>query len=206
MHTTRVVDWPVTEKLKSTSKLFTVLDSRLNHQATSVCQIFLVGLLLTGNVIAAEAAMLEAIESLDPNDVNPFSLLQRTIELSIEHTRYSANPACSETGAFLSSFPLELREVLKMDAPLRQPFVLRFLLGLSKDACGCVLGWDRSSVETSVVASLQWITGERTSPEHSDSGCTDVDSEIADHGGPTPLVQRIELIKTMVLVPAALER
>ena len=121
----------------------------------AVCSALRAALLMTGNAVLAESAVFEAINSMDHQQLNAETLLQQTIELSIQSV------ACCCDGNDLEvewpGLPVELRNVLEMKAALRHCFVLRVLLGLPEETCAVLLTLTRSEVAAHTCAAMNWL-------------------------------------------------
>jgi hypothetical protein len=120
----------------------------------AVCSALKAALLLTGNAASAECAVLEAISSLNPQNVTAEALLDRTIELSI---RSVASGAGSGLQVDWPDLPIELRNVLEMKPALRNCFVLRVLLGLPEAMCAALLRLHRAHVAARACAAMNWL-------------------------------------------------
>ncbi len=102
---------------------------------------FLVSYLLTGNMEAAEAAVLLALESWKPAIESAECLFLKIVQTaagtSIEGVSFAA----------ASYLPPELQNVLKLAGPLRRSFVLRILAGLPAELCAKLLNVDSRLLE-----------------------------------------------------------
>jgi len=90
---------------------------------------FTLAVLLSGGVDRAEAAMLEAIQQVDPGRCCDRELRKLSLRAAIRAGRDNA-PAGGAPG-----FPVELTRVLRLPAGLRECFVLRVLAGFSSAEC-----------------------------------------------------------------------
>jgi hypothetical protein len=126
--------------------------------SVAVCSALRSALLLTGSAASAESMVLEAIRSLDPQNVIAETLLQRTIELSIQSVACSDG---SDVEIEWPGLPIELRNVLEMKAPLRQCFVLRVLLSLPEEMCAGLLRLSRSEVGSHACAAMNWLAARK---------------------------------------------
>jgi len=97
---------------------------------------FITAILLSSNVKRAEAAVLNGIQSMD---------LDQT-----------ATSACGEEGpddnnyefkAAAALLPAELQRVLQLTRDLRRCFVLRMLVGMSRERCAALLDIDVAQVD-----------------------------------------------------------
>lgn len=95
---------------------------------------FTIALLLTGTVKQAEAAVIEAIRRIDPEQASEEAFLQDCANAAMVRTQRSFpnSDAAAEAAAFL---PHELQRILLLTRDLRRSFVLRVLLRMPADAC-----------------------------------------------------------------------
>src|SRR5260370_30229964 len=91
---------------------------------------FMTAFLLTGSAEGAEAAVLEGLTAMDGNSMPDETLLLGTVAAAIA-TKIAGNRSIN--------LPIELRRVLRLRKDLRQAFVLRVLIGLSREMCARVL-------------------------------------------------------------------
>ena len=111
--------------------LFLELDQALNRS-------FRTTLLLTGNVLLAEAALLHAISATQPEDILGESLLDQIV-ISVIALGARSMPAANEADDSSLFLPHELQQVLRLPADLRNCFVLRILAGFSRERCARLL-------------------------------------------------------------------
>jgi hypothetical protein len=111
--------------------LFLELDQALNRS-------FRTTLLLTGNVLLAEAALLHAISATQPEDILGESLLDQIV-ISVIALSARSMPAENEDDDSSLLLPHELQQVLRLPADLRHCFVLRILVGFSRERCARLL-------------------------------------------------------------------
>jgi hypothetical protein len=112
----------------------------LNHlrNQQTVENAFVVGLLLTANMKEAEDAVVESIDCLNADQASGDQMLLRVIHSSLNMRPEGAGPAGIDE-ASAAALPLDLRPVLYLPRELRECFVLRFLVGFSRDACAWLL-------------------------------------------------------------------
>ena len=91
---------------------------------------FVAGLLLAGNLDAAEAAVLDGIAALEPDAPCGDTLLEETAKSSIR--RRAEFP---ERSAGVSILPLELKRLLLLAPICRDCFILQVLIGLTPATC-----------------------------------------------------------------------
>jgi hypothetical protein len=100
---------------------------------------FITALLITGSVNRAEAAVLESISWLHPDDASGEALLWRAVEASLPSRGEAMEPRQEELEAALSILPSELQCVLYLAADLRYCFVCRVLVDLPREVCASLL-------------------------------------------------------------------
>lgn len=100
---------------------------------SAIGRIFTAAILLTGCMKQAEAAMLEAIRQMDPEQASDQTLLLDCVKASIAPGRQSKALAGDAESAWI--LPPELKPILSLAPDLRHGFVLRILLGLSDEDC-----------------------------------------------------------------------
>ena len=95
---------------------------------------FRTAVLLTGGIRQAETALLEAIGSVDPEQVTDETFLLDCVRASLNPAR-QCEPTIAESEDASSVLAPELKRILLLAPHLRQALVLRVLLGLSDDDC-----------------------------------------------------------------------
>jgi hypothetical protein len=85
-------------------------------------------MLLSGRPALAESAVSDAIEQLDLANASGEELVLASARFAIAAS--VAAPDDAPTG-----LPLELERVLRLPSPLRGSFVLRHMIGLSREEC-----------------------------------------------------------------------
>lgn len=102
---------------------------------SSIEQIYLTALLLTGTSQLAEAALLHGIEAMNDDEPSGNDLLHHAIAAAIAPR--------GDSGAVdlkaAETLPEELQRVLFLAPSLRQSYVLRTLLGWPRDVCARML-------------------------------------------------------------------
>ena len=117
---------------------------------------FLAAHLLTGSIEQAESAILDAIERWDPDDADEVlfhQVLMAAVRKPIEYALFSFDRTASPEAAL----PAELEVVLRLSAPLRQAFVLRILVGLSRDDCAGMLRLSCARVDEFTCTALRCL-------------------------------------------------
>jgi len=122
--------------------------------------------LLTASIQQAESAVLEAIDSFDPDGETEETLFRYVVHAavrsSVEHILPSASNQ-SESAMFL---PVELQAVLNLPPNLRRCFVLRVLVGLSRQICARLLRLDARRVDQYTCAALQCLAASTQDVPH----------------------------------------
>ena len=113
---------------------------------------FRIAHLLTASVARSESAVMEAIDSFEPDLDSHEDLLRGTIRAAIQRPP-------SQLQAIDSFLQSELRAVLSLPTELRQCFVLRFLVRLPVPACARLLRLNAAAVNDRTCAALQRLTG-----------------------------------------------
>jgi hypothetical protein len=99
---------------------------------------FITAVLLTGSAERAEAAVLEGIKIMERGNVSDEALLlQGTLSASIAARADGGRVEEQEHASSL--LPVELRRVLRLLPDFRRGFVLRVLIGLSREVCARML-------------------------------------------------------------------
>jgi hypothetical protein len=112
------------------------MDRRLEG-ATS--RAFLAAHLLTASAQQAESAVLEAIDSWDPDGDTEEALFQRVLKIALRRQSGPAPLSSNLPEAGASLLPPELEAVLRLAPPLRCCFVLRVLAGFSRQVSAQLL-------------------------------------------------------------------
>jgi hypothetical protein len=100
---------------------------------------FLTALLLTGSVERAEAAILEGNTKMDLDNASEEALFREAVNAAIKPQSETSKQPPEELERASSMLPFELRRVLHLPPALRHCFVLRFLVGLPREACARLL-------------------------------------------------------------------
>jgi hypothetical protein len=104
-----------------------------------------VAVLLTGSTRIAEEVVTRTIDSVDPNTFTSNTLLEGAIRGATECAPSSENAGFAPDEA--EFLPPELHEVAQLPAFVRQPFVLRILLSMSRDSSARLLGLEADAVD-----------------------------------------------------------
>jgi hypothetical protein len=117
--------------------------------------------LLSGDLTEAEDAVADSILSLDTDDFETEGFLMCVLILSIQRSRNSSKRSLRKTGEISVTLPADLQNVLDLSLKLRHCFVLRVLLGLSKETCSQMLQVDDDELEKSVSSAAVELAGVR---------------------------------------------
>jgi len=100
---------------------------------------FLTVLLLTGSAERAEAAILEGNTKMDLDNASGEALFREAVNAAVEPPSITSRQLPEDLERASSMLPFELRSVLHLPPALRHCFVLRFLVGLPREACARLL-------------------------------------------------------------------
>jgi hypothetical protein len=121
---------------------------------------FVAGLLLAGNLDAAEAAVLDGIAALEPDAPCGDTLLELAAKSSIR--RRDEFPERSEA---VSILPLELKRLLLLAPICRDCFILQVLIGLTPATCSGILHLSQQECEDALQRAFQKLPFVETSDE-----------------------------------------
>ncbi|HEX4169623.1 MAG TPA: hypothetical protein VHZ55_29520 [Bryobacteraceae bacterium] len=124
----------------------------------NIAQMFRTALLLTASVERAETALLQAIQSLHPDDSLADGLLRETVRASTRASVGLPEQQEEELKQASSMVPCELQHVLRLPRDLRLCFVLRFLVGLSRRVCARLLHVKLSQIDEDTFAALRQLS------------------------------------------------
>lgn len=114
--------------------------------------------LLTASVHQAESAVLRAIGSFDPDGDSEETFFQSVMHAAVQGAVEARLPLASNQSASTGLFvPAELQSVLDLSQDLRRCFVLRILVGMSRQACARLLGLNLRSVDQHTCVALQCL-------------------------------------------------
>jgi NTP pyrophosphatase (non-canonical NTP hydrolase) len=131
----------------------TLMQSKTEKELTEVLdRVFLVALLITGNMDGAEEAVLDGIAALD-DTMSSDGFLLATLKSAIE----MGEQRSGETEDIFPSVPLELRRILLLNPDLRACFVVRVLLGMPSETCSEVLQIPTQKIGHSVSDAMQQL-------------------------------------------------
>ena len=114
-----------------------------------VSRTFVTAYLLTGRVDLAERPTLEAIDAWKPEIESGEALFRHGVTSALRDGRRRDAPDLKKTRDDVAHLclPAEFQAVLDLRPTLRQAFVLRFLVGFSRDECAGLLGLSAERVE-----------------------------------------------------------
>lgn len=112
---------------------------------------FLAALLITGNMDAAEDAVLDGIAAVDGTMSS--DLLPAMLKSAIERGQHRSG----EIEDIVPSLPLELRRILLLNPDVRACFVVRVLLGMPSETCSEVLRIPKPELGRSVSDAMQQL-------------------------------------------------
>jgi len=119
---------------------------------------FITALLLTGSAERAEAAVFEGIQVMERGKVSDETLLlQGTMSASI--AARANGPRAEEQEYASSLLPVELRRVLRLLPDFRRGFVLRVLVGLSREVCARMLQTEIQHIDELVYVAARALAG-----------------------------------------------
>ena len=108
--------------------------------------------LLTGSPEQAEQAVLEGIDSWNPDEEPEEALFDRVVEAAVRPSVQQIPSAADD-----QHLPRELRPILKLAPQPRSCFVLRILLGLPSKVCGRLLGLDSDRADEYTIEALECL-------------------------------------------------
>jgi hypothetical protein len=116
--------------------------------------------LLTASVHQAESAVLKAIDSIDPDGDSEETLFGSTMHAAVGPVEHKLQSTPNQPASTGSSVPIELQGVLNLSKDLRRCFVLRVLVGMSRQACARLLRLNARRVDQYTCAALQCLSRE----------------------------------------------
>ena len=125
---------------------------------STISQAFTALTLFTRSSGRAEEALLQAIQTLDPIEVDSRTFVLRAIEQAVTMPEDKVL-VLGEQEEMSLDFPPELQIVFGMPANLRHCFVLRVLLRVSADRCAAILGRQIDEVNESTSAAILFLAG-----------------------------------------------
>jgi hypothetical protein len=127
----------------------------------AACSAFVAAYLLTADVTRAESAVLKSIGLMNAATPSGEELFQGAVNAATERDESTARCTEEPEPAF-SKLPSELQRVLQLAHRPRQCFVLRMLIGLSRDVCASLLNFSTREVDRWTSAAMVELAGART--------------------------------------------
>jgi|HubBroStandDraft_5_1064220.scaffolds.fasta_scaffold61047_1 hypothetical protein len=109
-------------------------------QLETIENAFIVGLLLTGSIEQAERAIVDSIHCNETEYVCGQRVFRRVIQWAVDPQEQRSRRVIDE--ASVRVLPFELGRVLHLPPGLRHCYVLRILVGLSREVCAWLLHVD----------------------------------------------------------------
>lgn len=109
-------------------------------QLETIENAFIVGLLLTGSIEQAERAIVDSIHCSETEYVCGQRVFRRVIQWAVDPQEQRSRRVIDEASARV--LPFELGRVLHLPPGLRHCYVLRILVGLSREVCAWLLHVD----------------------------------------------------------------
>jgi DNA-directed RNA polymerase specialized sigma24 family protein len=116
---------------------------------------FLAAHLLTASTEQAESAIIEAMESWDPEDDSDEVLFQEVLSSALQADVECVPSSSNDPDSPKSVLPPELKAVLHLPPQLRRCFVLRILVGFSRQICARLLHLPSRQVDEYTHEALQ---------------------------------------------------
>ncbi len=123
----------------------------------TVSQAFFIAHLLTADAEQAERVVLEALESWDPAEESEEMLVERVLTAGILATSKSAAWRWNQPTSVGAHVQPEIQAVLRLPSQLRHSFVLRVLVGLSRQAAARLLQLSPRQVDQHTCAALKCL-------------------------------------------------
>jgi len=115
---------------------------------------FLTAQLLTGNAAQAEHAVMGAIAAWGPGP-GERDFMEHVVRTALGPKYENVQPPKDDKP--FAEWPAELRAILHLPLPLRHCYVLRVLIGSSREACARVLGLTAQGIDESTTAALHML-------------------------------------------------
>ena len=116
---------------------------------------FLAAQLLTAKTEQAESAVVEAMESWDPDDDSEEVLFLQVLRSALQAEVECVPSSSNDPDSPISMLPAELKAVLSLPPQLRHCFVARLLVGFSREICARLLHLHSRQVDQYTRAALQ---------------------------------------------------
>ena len=145
---------------------------------------FIVGLLLTGSIEQAERAIVDSIHCSETEDVCGQRVFRRVIQWAVDPQEQRSCRVIDE--ASVKILPFELGCVLHLPPDLRHCYVLRILVGLSREVCAWLLHTDVEQISQRTQSAVNGLAR-----VHASIGESDRRSRVA------PQITRPRPVRTM---------
>jgi hypothetical protein len=126
---------------------------------------FIVGLLLTGSIEQAERAIVDSIHCSETEDVCGQRVFRRVIQWAVDPQEQRSCRVIDE--ASVRILPFELGCVLHLPPDLRHCYVLRILVGLSREVCAWLLHTDVEQISQRTQSAVNDLAQVHSSPSAS---------------------------------------
>ena len=127
---------------------------------------FIVGLLLTGSIEQAERAIVDSIHCSETEDVCGQRVFRRVIQWAVDPQEQRSCRVIDE--ASIRILPFELGCVLHLPPNHRHCYVLRILVGLSRDVCAWLLHTDVEQISQRTQSAVNGLAQVHASVGESD--------------------------------------
>jgi hypothetical protein len=142
-----------------------------------VAKAFFTALLLTRSPQRAEAAVMESIHLMNPDERFDEAILCGVIDASIGISNEAQTVSPEELQEAFAALPLELHGVLGFPADLRRCFVLRILLQLPREACARILNITTNRIDEYTCEALWSLPNAADPSPAAEPGCARPSSE-----------------------------
>ena len=149
-------------------------------QLETIENAFIVGLLLTGSIEQAERAIVDSIHCSETEDVCGQRVFRRVIQWAVDPQEQRSRRVIDE--ASVRILPFELGCVLHLQPDLRHCYVLRMLVGLSREVCAWLLHTDVEQISQRTQSAVSGLA-----QVHASIGGSDRRSRVASQIGSRPV-------------------
>jgi hypothetical protein len=133
---------------------------------------FIVGLLLTGSIEQAERAIVDSIHCSETEDACGQRVFRKVIQWAVDPQEQRSCRVIDD--ASVRILPFELGCVLHLQPDLRHCYVLRILVGLSREVCAWLLHTDVEQIGQRTQSAVNGLA-----QVHSSFGASDLRSRVA---------------------------
>jgi hypothetical protein len=149
-------------------------------QIETIANAFVVGLLLTGSIEQAERAIVDSIHCSETEDVCGQQVFRRVIQWAVDPQEQRSRRVIDQ--ASVRILPFELGCVLHLPPDLRHCYVLRILVGLSREVCAWLLHTDVEQISHHTQSAVNGLA-----QVHASVGRSDRRSRVAPQIGSRPV-------------------